>query len=518
MNEDSTETLTNTRYNYSQHISSHYTKHSGSSSDVYASVWRLLAWAGGLSIAFLIYMYLPETTANAPAFALYSARILMYLLIPVSFFLAFQGLFIAMRTRSGSIPRFGPFLSGLIRKYETRLAIAFACFAVSFAMRILIVPSPEAAAAAPEAAEPTSIHDYINTIISLDIASILMGISSAIAVVLIKNIFIYSLNYNMHTTYYSDRIADNTVRLAMMQRLAAYVQVEPIEDVDTLAAKLVEVLGHGEGVPFHALMPVLGEERAANLFDVVGASTDRLASFDELKHFFTTTLSDERHLLNSLNQSTSSVDALDSVCTFLCIPLAVIAFISQFSRESSSGYFTFLAGGLLSGGYIFSDTIKGILGSIIFVFFVRPFEVNDLVMLNGTLYKVKAINIMSSVLLNNKLVVIYPNNVLLGTPITNYRCSKACEREYPLSAPADRFRALKEPLRERLNALTAAQPRVFCGRPYFRNTRLVDGTRIDTSLVMCFSYENRSRRNIQESQEDFVLELQGILAEVGLVQ
>lgn len=86
--------------------------------------------------------------------------------------------------------------------------------------------------------------------------------------------------------------------------------------------------------------------------------------------------------------------------------------------------------GAISGGYIFADVIKNFLNSIIFVFFVRPFEVKDFILVEGKLYKVKDINILTSTLTSHKLNVVIPNAKMLTIPITNYRTSKAIEKFY----------------------------------------------------------------------------------------
>lgn len=76
------------------------------------------------------------------------------------------------------------------------------------------------------------------------------------------------------------------------------------------------------------------EEEAVNVFMYIERDRNDHIDIDEFESFYTTTLYDQEQLAVGLTQTNSSVELLDVVATFICIPLAFVMFFFRYKYHN----------------------------------------------------------------------------------------------------------------------------------------------------------------------------------------
>lgn len=425
----------------------------------------------------------------------------------------------------------GNFVYGIFNKYSIQLGIILVCFLFSYHISPKIlgpvaseqvqinVTSPSAGGSAPTVSKVESSELELTEFFS-NLASFYMAVGMIFGVFFLKNILIYALSYNVHFAYYSERIEKNTDKINLLKSLNGIINAGYTDDIDVVCSRLMQVIGKESGViRMHDLKTVISEEDAAKVFYYLDKDrSSEVLELQDLKIFYTKTLAEQQQISNGLIQKNSSVDNLNFVATFVCIILSFSIFFSYMNTDKDSkNQIAIIMTGLISGGYIFADIIKNFLGSLIFVFFIRPFEIDDFVLIENKIYKVKAINILTSTLSENKLSVVYPNNKLLGTPVTNFRLSKAYENMYTYPFEINGFRAKREDLKKKIDIFMMRSPKVFRKRVYFKDLNIMNANSISVTIVVGFNLEDMNIKKLRENQEQFVLDLHDIFREVELI-
>ncbi|KAI5149189.1 hypothetical protein ENBRE01_0750 [Enteropsectra breve] len=360
----------------------------------------------------------------------------------------------------------------------------------------------------------------LRNIFTVDIPTLYLHCAIAVLVFLLKDIFVFTLNYNVQLNYYEERITKNMNELTILQQLTTSVNGSFTEASEITCERIMKYFGKDNSIEATNIAKVLGEENTGVLF--ASADNNRTGSieFNELVDFFNHTRFEQSQLSTGLMQNDTSISSLNSVLTFICIPLAISSILSVSLKpdnvSNSKSYLAILAGALLSGGYIFADTFKHMISAITLVFFIRPFEVDDHIEVEDKIYRVHKMNIMTSVLVRNKLHVIYPNAKLFEKPITNYRLSKSCEILYKFDFNVEEFERCRFDFYDKLRNFTKDRPAVFRGRPYFKNIKPINGQTINLEIGVGFNLHNQETNNLHENKETFSLDILKLLKDSGI--
>eukprot|EP01112_Ceratiomyxa_fruticulosa_P021080 TRINITY_DN7338_c0_g1_i1.p1 TRINITY_DN7338_c0_g1~~TRINITY_DN7338_c0_g1_i1.p1 ORF type:complete len:607 (-),score=82.87 TRINITY_DN7338_c0_g1_i1:57-1877(-) len=145
----------------------------------------------------------------------------------------------------------------------------------------------------------------------------------------------------------------------------------------------------------------------------------------ELVLAITKLIEQRKSLLDLLNSRRLIVDVLDQIISTIMIIVMGVLILSGFGVN----IYTLLVGlgtAFLGLGFAFSTTLQGLLESLTMIFFVRPFQIGDLVRVDdGPVCRVESVNLFSTFLYSaDGYGVLYPNAVLSRSKISNYRRSK----------------------------------------------------------------------------------------------
>lgn len=416
------------------------------------------------------------------------------------------------------------FIYGIFSKYSDLIALTAVGFAISTYLGMTVAPSPtpaEAAAIDDSTTAKTELMKYLSwKVLFTNIGGFYMSISLCAGVFLIKAILIYALSYNVHFAYYSERIRKNSEMISLLKSLSNTVNAGYSEDINIVCTQLVDVISNGRGiVGFDDIRSALSLKDATLLYEFLerNPANDFLEAQDFIM-VYENTLTEQAQLAHALTNQNTSVQNLNFVANFICLALCVSIVYSQLVNSDKNGNrVAIIMTGLVSGGYIFSDIIKNVLGSLVFVFFVRPFEINDYVIIKGDLSKVTSINMLTSTVSVDKLTVIHPNNQLLGTSITNLRLSKTYEQPFTYPFNLKEFKEKRNELLRAIRRHVQANPKIFKRHVFLKDTKQISATNISTSIVVCFSIENVPIPLLRENIQHFVFDLNDICESVGLL-
>ncbi|KAG0610640.1 hypothetical protein M758_7G080700 [Ceratodon purpureus] len=178
------------------------------------------------------------------------------------------------------------------------------------------------------------------------------------------------------------------------------------------------------GVPYITeddLMRFMPEEdaiRALALFD--GAMETGKITKKALKSWVVNVYQERRALALSLGDTKSAVSKLHHMIDIILLVVVIVIWLLILDVATTQ-LLVFVSSQLLILVFIFGNTLKTVFEAIVFVFVYHPFDVGDRCVIDGVMYVVEEMNILTTVFLGDfNAKVWYPNSVLATKPITNY--------------------------------------------------------------------------------------------------
>ncbi|XP_073525322.1 uncharacterized protein [Phyllobates terribilis] len=129
---------------------------------------------------------------------------------------------------------------------------------------------------------------------------------------------------------------------------------------------------------------------------------------------------DRQQLQHALNDNKTAVKQLNKIVTAILLVILFILWL-LLTELASTKLLLFFSSQLVVAAFIFGNTCKTIFEAIIFVFVTHPFDVGDRCVIDGNMFVVEEMNILTTVMLKpDKEKVYYPNSVLATKPISNF--------------------------------------------------------------------------------------------------
>ena len=308
-------------------------------------------------------------------------------------------------------------------------------------------------------------------------------------------------------------------KIKIIEMMNSLVNAGEEEDVDAICQRILRVIsGNTDHMEYADLIKILGDENAHKAMKYIDEDADKEIGFEELKGFYITTLNDREQLSTGIEQKNSSVSSLNFIFTIIVSPIALSILLSFLTNNSNFKSYAMVAlTSVVGTSYIFADTIKAFFGSMVFVFFIRPFEVNDLVVINKKLFKIKEVNMMTTVMYDNMLVTITPNTSLLNTSIINLRCTKTCDKNYIFEFDAKQFKQKKQVLLKNINKYVMENKFAFKKKAVITEVMISGPNKLEAKITVGFRYENTEMKTILKNQDEFVMNLSEILESTGLL-
>lgn len=169
------------------------------------------------------------------------------------------------------------------------------------------------------------------------------------------------------------------------------------------------------------LMRFMPEEdaiRALALFDEA-METGKITK-KALKSWVVNVYQERRALALSLSDTKSAVSKLHRMIDVVLSIIVLVIWLLILDIATTQ-LLLFVSSQLVLMVFIFGNTLKTVFEAIVFVFVYHPFDVGDRCLIDGVMYVVEEMNILTTVFLGDfNAKVWYPNSVLATKPISNY--------------------------------------------------------------------------------------------------
>ncbi|KAJ9128930.1 hypothetical protein P3X46_034320 [Hevea brasiliensis] len=127
-----------------------------------------------------------------------------------------------------------------------------------------------------------------------------------------------------------------------------------------------------------------------------------------------------RALALTLNDTKTAVNKLHQVVNVVVGVIILVIWLLILGIATSK-FVMFMGSQIVVVSFIFGNTARTLFESIIFLFFVHPFDVGDLCEVDGRQLRVEEMNILTTIFLrDDNLKVIYHNNILATKAIGNF--------------------------------------------------------------------------------------------------
>jgi Mechanosensitive ion channel len=430
----------------------------------------------------------------------------------------------------------------LIKQFEARISLFVACFTTSIVITLLKTTHAPAITEnliqneiedlSKKASNKVSIADFkefmgdiaqrgffniLEEIFDTKLSQVYHAIGKLIVTIMIKDIAVFVLNYNVYIQNFYDRVKQNTEKINLLRLLNDIVGAPYTDDIKAVCKSLIEKIGNENSqITFSGLCKFMSAGHARKILNFCDSVGDMIINYDELVYFYKNTLSEQKYLSEGLGQKNTTVKSLAFVLNFLFLPMAFYICITTIFSDGTEKSGFFILSAIASGGFAFSDSIKTFLGAVTFVFLLRDFEVGDIIVIKDKVYQVSQVNLITTILTEDNVHVTFDNSKFLGAEVKNLRLTKSKVKSYKFQFKIDEFEELKDRFIENVNAYIKNHLTVFKNKKaQYNGYQIANKTAINVSLEVEFNYLYQEIPKVLKREEKFALDLNRILAETG---
>jgi small-conductance mechanosensitive channel len=327
---------------------------------------------------------------------------------------------------------------------------------------------------------------------------------------MVAKLAINEITINYHYEYYAERMTKNLFGLAAIRKLSkkfppnrrrgAGTISKSTEEMEREEATFVAVgIFDGLREPGKDLLTlsdfeqVLSSEDARRILSELDVDGNEDLSQKELVEGIQGIYSERDNLNQALSSNDDIVSRLNTLALFLVSAVTGSLCLSIFNI-SLPNIFLASFSYIMAAKVLFSDLLVSIFATVIFIFVSHPFDVGDVVTLDGKKFKVKHVGWwQSSFYGEGSSLVYYANHCLANMNISNFRRSGAMYDMFSLNVQQDTPKVQILQLEKRLNDFIEKNP-----RDYTKHT-MVNLEQIVNSEDLKLNFAVTHRSNFQNS-------------------
>jgi hypothetical protein len=342
---------------------------------------------------------------------------------------------------------------------------------------------------------------------------ITLGVSLVMFLYLIKTIVLEGIDYMMYWCSYFQKLIQTNKDVQTLNLVNSVTQKTITLRSPDWISYVFKVLSP-EGTPLNR--DTLEYFFSAAETDEILALFDKqnTGSIDE-KTFIDTWLSvayEKKKIKNVVEYKNVLLKKLDYLFSFIFIPIMLFTFMTILGKtEYFTTYGSIVVGFILPLSFIFAGVIGDLFKSIVFVFFVRPFEVGDKIEMMDKIYIVDEIGLLYSTFLNNSLNVTMSNIEIMNKNIVNYRRSEFYEKKYTLKFDIDVYKRVVDDFRKELKNLIDEHSKLLKKKFKLENIVVKEEGKLEVDLII---YADIHSHNLMEGIDEFSIRLDKLVNEI----
>ncbi|KAL0266005.1 UNVERIFIED_CONTAM: hypothetical protein PYX00_011722 [Menopon gallinae] len=269
----------------------------------------------------------------------------------------------------------------------------------------------------------------------------------------------------VHRTYYMHfkaRIAQNECRMNALRTINTASSKEMDPNIKKWAADMFRIISKGKlGIVFEDFRVWFGPD-AENAFALFDVDSDDQITEEEFVQAYTEVFKEKQHIENALNMRDESLLRIKVIMyVFFLISLGfAIAWLWDIPTDVGTSV-TGMVAFLLPMNFIFGSVLSEMFESLIFSLFIRPFDIGDLITVDGKVYKVINFGLLYSRLELNGKIITVPNFIIRKTFVANLMLSKYTEETYILKLDYNSCRDKLDALKERITSFLVLNKKIY---------------------------------------------------------
>ncbi|KAF7699597.1 Mechanosensitive ion channel protein Msy2 [Cucumispora dikerogammari] len=246
-------------------------------------------------------------------------------------------------------------------------------------------------------------------------------------ILLTKACLISGINYRNQHRYYKHRISLNNKYMALITKLNSIMNEDIYSNLKKWSKKIfLKISSNKVIITIKDLNNFFNQADSTYIFRLFDTNRDNSIEEPEFINRYLSIFREKRNLSIALTQNSSGLYKLNILCTLCTIPIMLFStFMSFGAMNNYASSIGLMTGGILSFSFAFSSSISELIDCIVLVYFIRPFDIGDMIGFNNKKYIVKKIGLLYSDLIEDTTLNIISNKFLKNQIIENYRTSDA---------------------------------------------------------------------------------------------
>jgi len=360
--------------------------------------------------------------------------ICMFLLLIGSYFMGYSFLTYRIMQLDNEAERGAGFFS--LKQARNLLSLSFSGIVFSFLVKLSFWASYLLAEVLRMQKTPkTTIHgsfEFHNRIFKMivEVLSIVFGMFA------LKKFFISYATYLLQWVEHRSRIINNRFLMNIIEKLEYSLELPPLPVEKKISQVFWKIAGDSPAITFANMSKHVGEEDATILFSLFDENVDSEISEDEFHQGYKRILEEREKINHTAKKKEEIIQNLDAILTMVCgicsfvavfyfLDIDVIAGAGAPNAENKAertpliGMIFSLNAVMISTIAIYGKIFADLANSICYIFFVRPFDIGDMVKINGVVYTVQSFGLLNSLFKTGEKYVSIPNSNVIKESIEN---------------------------------------------------------------------------------------------------
>lgn len=363
-----------------------------------------------------------------------------------------------------------------------------------------------------------SLKERIYIFILENCTNVITGGAFLLFVFLIGDVILFALNYRMYMSHYEERIKKNKADMDVI-RLFQYTLGYMPTDAKQYAQDLIESLSSdGIKITHDDLIRAYGDISGDRIIKLICVTDGDEIGVESIELFCCSTLNEVGQLADALMEKDITLSTLKTIFLVVEVSVGLLAFLACIGQAEQLRRNSFVVGSsILGAGYVFSSIIVEFFKTLFFVLFLRPFDVGDIIIVDGIKMFVKDIGIVRTTVKIDSLSCDIPNMELIGSKIINLRKSSGKEEVFNLSFNLSDFLLMKDKLIRRLDEVTGRRPEVYKAGCRIEDVVIKGNDCVNVTIRAFFRINFQEISNLQQNKDRFALEIAKIVNDIGLI-
>lgn len=332
---------------------------------------------------------------------------------------------------------------------------------------------------------------------------------------LLKRLFLQFINYRIHFKYYKDRIKENKKIVQYLQSLNDITGTEANQDMSEWNNRIFDSMRKDQEVlSKRDFQRCFGVHDGAKIFQLFDIDENDEVTRDEFTKRYSSLFREKEQLDAALVQNSYGLYKLDCIVSIILFPLMILLILFTLGTHAKfQGVLKLVSTVLLSVSFAFSSVVSNVFQSIIFVFFVRPFDIGDIIEVDNKIYTVSDLGLLYSTLLSDSRYETFPNESLRTKCIKNLRKSTHVTAEFENVFSYKDYSKIND-LKEKISNFLLDNPTKYEEKFRINNFKILKDEKMKFKIEIILSCPYQEIETIIERKDKFALFLHDTVSEL----